>query len=246
MENDARGGTRYTEIVKQRFGVESPDMRLQRAELLSLGTSPINLSPVAQTSPKPAAGTTTDQGNLSAFGTASNIGNGFTKSFTEHGCIIGLVMVRGDLSYQQGIARQWSYRTRYDLYNPEFANLGEQAILNKEIYANIPDGTGASQKDGVFGYQERYAEYRYSPSMITGNLRSYNGNAANANTLDVWHIAESYSSLPTLGSTWIVSQVPLDRCVSVPSYDHFILDAYFDEKWARVMPMYSVPGLTKL
>lgn len=248
LENDARGGTRYTEIVKQRFGVTSPDMRLQRSELLALGSSPVNLSPVAQTSSKPSAGTTTDQGNLSAFGTASNIGNGFTKSFTEHGCVIGLCMVRADQSYEQGVDRAWSYRTRYDLYNPEFANLGEQSILNQEIYANLPDGTGAAQKSGVFGYQERYAEYRYSRSMITGNLRAYNGNAANANTLAVWHLAESFSSQPTLGATFIQSNAttPLDRAVAVPSYEHFILDAYFNETWARVMPMFGVPGLLKL
>lgn len=246
LENDARGGTRYTEIVKQRFGVTSPDARLQRSEILGLGSSPINLSPVAQTAPKGAAGTTTDQGNLSAFGTASNIGNGFTKSFTEHGSIIGLVMVRADLSYQQGMDRHWSYRTRYDLFNPEFQNLGEQAVLNREIYANVADGTSNGQKDGVFGYQERYGEYRYSRSMITSNLRSYNGNSVNANTLDVWHLSEAFSSLPTLGSTFIQSAVPLDRCVAVPSSEHFILDTYFDEKWARVMSIFSVPGLTKL
>lgn len=246
LENDARGGTRYTEIVRQRWGVVSPDARLQRTELLALGSDEINITAVAQTTPKPASGTTTDQGNLSGFGTGKAIGDGFSKSFTEHGFILGLVCVTSQLSYQQGLDRHWSYRTRYDLFNPEFANLGEQAVLNKEIYANVPDGTGASQKDGVFGYQERNAEDRYSRSMITGNLRSYNGNTVNASTLDVWHLSESYSSLPTLGSTFIKSQVPLDRCVAVPSVEHFIFDAYFRETWARVMPMFGVPGLLRL
>lgn len=239
LENDARGGTRYTEIVRQRFGVTSPDARLQRAELLGLGSSNINLSPVAGTN---TVGTgATAQGTLSAFGTGSDVGNGFTKSFTEHGCIIGLMMVRADLSYQQGLDRWWSYRTRYDLYNPEFANLGEQAVLNKEIYANVPDGTSSTQKDGVFGYQERYAEERFSKSLITGKLRS-----GVSGTLDLWHLAQEFTALPTLGATFIQEAVPLDRCIAVPAEPHFIADVYFDEKWARVMPMFGVPGLTKL
>lgn len=244
LENDSRGGTRYTELVKQRWGVTSPDMRLQRSEILGLGTTPIKLNPVAGTN---TIGTgATAQGTLSAFGTGADVGNGFTKSFTEHGVLIGIITVQADLTYQQGMDRHWSYQTRYDLYNPEFANLGEQSVLNREIYANVPDGTSSSQKDGVFGYQERYAEYRYNRSYITGNLRSYNGNSVNSNTLDVWHLSESFSSLPTLGSTFIQSAVPLDRCVAVPSAEHFIVDAYFDEKWARVMPMFGVPGLLKL
>lgn len=241
LENDARGGTRYTEIVKHRWGVQSPDARLQRSEILALGSSSINLSPVPQTT-TPASATKNDAlANLGAFGTGSDVGNGFFKSFTEHGRIVGLVMVRADLSYQQGLDRHWSYRTRYDIYNNEFANLGEQAVLNKEIYANVPDGTGASQKDGVFGYQERYAEDRFSRSLITGKLRS-----GVSGTLDVWHLAEEFASLPTLGSTFIQSAVPLDRCITVPSEPHFIGDIYFEEKWARVMPVFGVPGLLKL
>lgn len=239
LENDNRGGTRYTEIVKHRFGVTSPDARLQRSEILSLGSDRIKISPVAGTNSVGSGATA--QGQLAGFGTGASVGSGFTKSFTEHGCLIGLVMVRADISYQQGLDRHWSYRTRYDLYNPEFAHIGEQAVLNKEIFANVPDGTGASQKDGVFGYQERYAEERYSRSLITGLLR---GDATG--TIDIWHLAEEFSALPTLGSTFIQSTTPLDRAIAVPSEPHFILDAYFDERWARVMPMFSVPGLGKL
>lgn len=241
LENDARGGTRYTEIVKHRWGVTSPDARLQRVELLSLGSSRINVTPVAQTT-TPASATKDDAlGILGGFGTSSDVGNGFTKSFTEHGVILGLFSVRADITYQQGMDRHWSYRTRYDIYNPEFANLGEQAVLNKEIYANLPDGTASNQKDGVFGYQERYAEERYSRSMITGKLRS-----TASGTLDVWHLSENFSSQPTLGATFIQNAVPLDRCITVPSEPHFIADCYFDEKWARIMPMFSVPGLYRL
>lgn len=249
LENDARGGTRYTEIVKQRFGVTSPDARLQRSEMLGLGVSPINLHPVAATTNVNALSGTGNNifvGDLSGTGHAADVGNGFTKSFTEHGTILGLISVNADQFYQQGEDREWSYRTRYDLFNPEFQNLGEQAVLNREIYANLADGTGAAQKDGVFGYQERYGEYRYSRSLITGNMRSYNGNSANANKLDVWHLAEAFTSQPTLGATFIQSAVPLDRCIAVPTQEHFIMDVYFDEKWARVMSVFSVPGLTKL
>lgn len=239
LENDARGGTRYTEIVKHRWGVTSPDARLQRSEILSLGSSPINIHPVAGTNNEGSGDTA--PATLSAFGTGASVGSGFTKSFTEHGVVIGLVSVRADLTYQQGIERVWSYRTRYDFFNPEFQNLGEQAVLNKEIYANVPDGTAAGQKDGVFGYQERYAEERYSPSQITGKLRS-----GVTGTLDIWHLAEEFTSLPTLGATFIQNAVPLDRVIAVPSEPHFILDCAFDESWARVMAMYSVPGLDKL
>lgn len=244
LENDARGGTRYIEIVRQRFGVVSPDARQQRSEILSLGTSPIKISVVAKTADiAPMGGSAENNAaQLAGFGTGASVGDGFTKSFTEHGCIIGLCSVRADLSYQYGLDREWSYRTRYDFYNPEFANLGEQSILNKEIYASCPDGTGAAQKDGVFGYQERYAEYRYSNNKITSILRS---NAAGG-SLDIWHLAESFSGLPTLGSTFIESNTPLDRVIQVPTQPHWIIDVEFDEKWARVMPMFSVPGLKRL
>lgn len=238
LENDARGGTRYTEIVRQRWGVVSPDARLQRSELLGLSTGAIRLHPVPSTD----AGATT-HGALAAFGTGIEVGNGFTKSFTEHGVIIGLMQVNADLTYAQGMERFWSYRTRYDFFNPEFAHLGEQAVLNKEIYADVPDGTGAGQKDGVFGYQERYAEERYSKSMVTSLLRP-----DATSTLSVWNLTELFSTLPTLGATFIQSSAtgPIDRCSATPTQPHFVADIYFKEKWARVMPMFGVPGLAKL
>lgn len=243
LERDARGGTRYQELIVSHFGVTNPDSRVQVPELIATYSTRLNLSPVAGTN---QLGTTSSsQGLLGAFGTAAAI-NGFTKSFTEHGVLIGLVSARADLTYQQGMDRMWSRRTRYDFYWPTFANLGEQAVLNREIYANVPDGTSSSQKDGTFGYIPRYDEYRFKNSKITGNLRSYNGNSANANTLDIWHLSESFSSLPTLGSTFIQSNVPMDRCVAVPSAEHFIMDCFIDMKHARVMPVYAVPGLKKL
>lgn len=243
LERDARGGTRYQELIVSHFGVTNPDSRVQVPELISTFSTRLNLSPVAGTN---QAGTAADaQGRLAAFGTASSI-NGFSKSFTEHGVVIGLVSVRADITYQQGMDRMWSRRTRYDFFWPTFANLGEQAILNREIYANLADGTGAAAKDGTFGYIPRYDEYRFKNSKICGNLRSYNGAGVNANTLDIWHLSEAYSSQPTLAATWIQSSTPMDRVVAVPTANHFILDAYFDLKHARVMPVYGVPGLKKL
>lgn len=246
LEKDARGGTRYTELIKSHFGVTSPDARLQRPELLATYSSPLRITPVANTASTTAA--TNYQGTLSGFGTSSQNGSGFSKSFTEHGVLLGLLAVRADLTYSQGLDRMWSRRTRYDFYWPTYANLGEQSILNKEIYANVADGSGTNGKDAVFGYQERYAEYRYKPSKITSDLRSYNGASANANTLDVWHLSEAFSSLPTLSSTFITSSAatPVDRVIAVPSQPQFIMDAYLDLKCARPMPVFSVPGLKKL
>jgi len=243
LERDARGGTRYPELLVSHFGVTNPDSRVQRPEILGISTTRLNLSPVAGTN---QVGTgATAQGVLSAFGTASDF-NGFTKSFTEHGVILGLVCAHADLTYQQGLDRMWSRRSRYDFYWPTFANLGEQYIANKEIYANLADGSGGSQKDGVFGYIPRYDEYRFKPSKITGNMRSYNGNSVNANTLDIWHLSQAFSSQPTLSSTFIESNTPLDGCIAVPAAEHFILDAYFELKHARVMPTYAIPGIKKL
>lgn len=243
LERDARGGTRYQELIVSHFGVTNPDSRVQVPELIATYSTRLNLSPVAGTN---QVGSTSDApGRLSAFGTAASI-NGFSKSFTEHGVIIGLVSVRADLTYQQGMDRMWSRRTRYDFFWPDFSGLGEQAVLNREIYANLPDGTGAAQKDGTFGYIPRYDEYRFKPSKITGNMRSYNGNSANANTIDVWHLSEAFSSQPTLNSTFIQSNVPMDRVVAVPSAEHFIMDAFIDIKHARVMPVFGVPGLKRL
>lgn len=229
-ERDARGGTRYTEIVRSHFGVTSPDARLQRPEYLGGGSTPINVNPVAQTSSTDA---TTPQGNLAAFGTVTLNRHGFTKSFTEHCVILGLVCVRADLNYQQGLPRMFSRSTRWDYYWPALSHIGEQAILNKEIYAQ-----GTSADDDVFGYQERYAEYRYKESLVTGQMRSNF-----AQTLDTWHLAQDFASLPLLNATFIEENPPVDRVIAVPSEPHFLFDSFFRLRCARPMPVYSVPGL---
>lgn len=237
LERDARGGTRYTEIVRSHFGVISPDARLQRPEYLGGGSAPIVLNPIAQTSATGLTGGSAPLGNLAAVGTSLASGHGFTQSFTEHGYVLGLVSVRADLSYQQGLRRHWSRSTRYDFYFPAFAMLGEQAILNKEIYLQGNTVSDAA----VFGYQERWAEYRYSPSQITGLFRS-----TSAGTLDAWHLAERFSSLPTLGNAFIESVPPLSRVLAVGSGANgaqIIFDSFFEMNVARPMPLYSVPGL---
>jgi hypothetical protein len=236
LERDARGGTRYTEILRSHFGVTSPDARLQRPEYLGGGTTPINISPIAQTSATGQSGAATPQGNLAAMGTYLAKGHGFSQSFVEHGYVIGVVSVRADLTYQQGLRRHWSRSTRYDYYFPAFAMLGEQAILNKEIYV-----TGGSADSDVFGYQERWAEYRYNPSEITGLFRS-----TAVGTIDPWHYAQKFTSLPTLNSTFIQDNPPLARNLAVGSGangQQLLLDAFFDINAARPLPMYSVPGL---
>jgi len=236
LERDARGGTRYTEIIRSHFGVISPDARLQRPEYLGGGSTIVNINPIAQTSATNLSGGSTVLGNLAAMGTSLASGHGFTQSFVEHGVIIGLVSVRADLTYQQGLPRMWSRSTRYDFYFPAFATLGEQAVLNKEIYA-----TGASTDDDVFGYQERWAEYRYKPSQITGLFRS-----TTAGTLDAWHLAQKFTTLPTLNNTFIQETPPVSRVVAVGAAangQQFLFDSFFDVTMARPMPMYSVPGL---
>lgn len=236
LERDARGGTRYTEIVKAHFGVTSPDARLQRPEYLGGGSTPININPIAQTSATGLTGGTTPAGSLSGFGTALGQRNGFTASFTEHGHIIGLVSVRADLSYQQGLERFWSRSTRYDFYFPAFAMLGEQAVLNKEIYCD-----GSANDNNVFGYQERWAEYRYKPSKITGQYRS-----TYTTPLDGWHLSQKFLALPTLAQAFIDENPPMSRVLAVgagANGQHFLFDAFFDCKVARPMPLYSVPGL---
>lgn len=237
LERDARGGTRYTEIVRSHFGVISPDARLQRPEYLGGGSTPISINPIAQTSATGLTGATTPLGNLAAMGTAVTMGHGFTQSFTEHGYIIGIVSVRADLTYQQGLRKMWSRSTRYDFYFPVFAALGEQAVLNKEIYTT---GLPATD-DAVFGYQERWAEYRYNPSQITGLFRS-----TAAGTIDPWHLAQHFTALPTLGATFIQEAPPLSRVLAVGASANgkqIIFDSFFDIRAARPMPMYSVPGL---
>ncbi|QXP08363.1 MAG: major capsid protein [Arizlama microvirus] len=233
-ERDARGGTRYTEIIRSHFGVVSPDARLQRPEYLGGGSSPINVHPIAQTSSTDA---TTPQGNLAAMGTFSASGHGFTKSFTEHGWIIGLIAARADLNYQQGLNRMWSRRTRFEFYWPALSHIGEQAVLNQEIYAQ---GTANPTDDAAaWGYQERYAEYRYKPSTITGKFRS-----TDPASLDVWHLATEFTALPELDDAFIQDNPPVDRVLATSdSEPHFLLDCYFNLKTARPMPVYSVPGL---
>ena len=236
LERDARGGTRYTEILRSHFGVTSPDARLQRPEYLGGGSTPINISPIAQTSGTGLTGQTSPQGNLAAMGTYTAHNHGFTQSFVEHGYVIGVVSVRADLTYQQGLRRHWSRSTRYDFYFPAFAMLGEQAVLNKEIYV-----TGGSSDSNVFGYQERWAEYRYNPSEITGLFRS-----TASGTIDPWHYAQKFTSLPTLNSTFIEDTPPLARNLAVGAAangQQLLLDAFFNINAARPLPMYSVPGL---
>jgi len=232
LEKDARGGTRYTEILKSHFGVQSPDMRLQRPEYIGGGSTPIVVNGVVQNSQTG----TTPQGNLAATGTmVTQGGHDFKYAATEHGYIIGIINVRGENTYQQGLRRHWSRSTRYDYYFPAFAHLGEQAVLNKEIYV-----TGTSTDNDVFGYQERYGELRYHPSMVTGLFRS-----TTASNIDLWHLAQEYGSLPTLNQTFIEENPPVDRVIAVPSSTgkQFLFDSLFEVTAARPLPMYGVPGL---
>lgn len=229
-ERDARGGTRYTEILRSHFGVISPDARLQRPEYLGGSSARISINPVQQTS---STNEITPQGNLAAFGVVSDSFHGFSKSFVEHGYVFGFVNVRADLTYQQGLNRMWSRQGRFDFYWPVLAHLGEQAVLNKEIYAQ-----GTADDDKVFGYQERYAEYRYYPGQITGKFRS-----TDPQPLDSWHLAQNFSSLPTLSSQFIQDNPPVERVIAVQDEPQFLFDSYIRLKCARPMPVYSVPGL---
>jgi hypothetical protein len=236
LERDARGGTRYTELLRAHFGVTPQDYRLQRPEYIGGGSTYVNINPIAQTSATSVTGSATPQGNLAAMGTALAQGHGFTYAAQEHGYIIGLVSVRADLTYQQGLPKMWSRSTRYDFYFPVFATLGEQAVLNKEIYVQ-----GTAADNDVFGYQERWAEYRYKPSQITSLMKS-----TSAGTIDAWHYAQRFTSLPTLNSTFIQETPPVARTTAVGAAangQQFLMDAFFDCKMARPMPMYSVPGL---
>ena len=231
LELDARGGTRYVEILKAHFQVTSPDFRLQRAEYLGGGQVKINAHPIAQTSPTSGSNAL---GQLGAFATASGSGIGFTHSFVEHGYVIGIACARADLTYQQGLNRMWFRSTRYDFFWPKLQELGEQTILNKEIYAQ---GTANPTQDAaVFGYQERYAEYRYMPSMIKGEFRS-----TFTTPLDYWHMAEKFTSLPALNSTFIVQNTPIARALAITDGPDLIADYWFSYKHARPMQTYSVP-----
>lgn len=240
LELDARGGTRYTEILRAHFGVTSPDARLQRPELLGSFSVPLYLHTVPQSS---GTGTTSDtpQGNLSAFGLANSSNRAFSKSFVEHGIVLGFVSIRSDLTYQQGLPRMWSRKTRYDYYWPALSSLGEQAILNKEIYAqgaSVVDSDKVRVDDKVFGYQERWSEYKYGYSKITGELRS-----TYDKSLDYWHLSQKFDELPTLSPKFISENPPLRRVLAVTDAPQFIFDAFYDLKCVRPMPLYCVPGL---
>lgn len=235
LERDARGGTRYTEIVRSHFGVVSPDARLQRPEYLGGGSVAIVINPIAQTSATGLTGGSTPVGELAGMGTGV-ARHGFSQSFTEHGYIIGMVSVRADLTYQQGLRKMWSRSTRYDFYFPAFAHLGEQAILNKEIYCD-----GSANDNNVFGYQERWSELRYSPSQVTGLFRS-----TSAGTIDPWHAAQRFTGLPSLNSTFIQDTPPLSRIVAVGAAANgkqLLFDSLFSMRVTRPLPAYSVPGL---
>lgn len=229
-EIDARGGTRYTEKLQAHFGVTNPDARLQRPEFLGSHSSMMNINPVTQTS---STDSTTPQGNLAAYGLNAQRYHAFTKSFSEFGYVIGLINVRADLTYQQGVNKMWLRSDVLDFYWPSFAHLGEQAIQNIEIYCQ-----GNDDDKKVFGYQERYAEYRYKPSLITGQFRS-----TFKEPLDIWHLSQKFASLPTLSDEFIQDHPPISRVVAVPSYPHFLLDVKFNLKCIRPMPMYGIPGM---
>lgn len=232
-EKDARGGTRYIEILKSHFGVTSPDSRMQRPEYLGGSRVPININQVVQTS---ETGTGTPQGNTAAYSVTTDSHKDFTKSSVEHGFVIGVCVARYTHSYQQGIERFWSRKRRFDYYWPVFANIGEQAILNKEIYAQ-----GTAKDDEVFGYQEAWADYRYKPSRVAGEMRS-----AAAQSLDVWHLADEYTALPSLSAGWIQeNKTTVDRvlAVSEQNANQLFCDIYIENYTTRPMPVYSIPGL---
>ena len=230
-ERLARGGSRYTEVLRSFFGVVSPDARLQRPEFLGSFTKMVNVNPIAQTS---ATDDTSPQGNLSAYGVTAAKFHGFTKSFVEHGYIFGFVCARADLTYQQGINKMWLRSTVYDFYWPTFAHLGEQAIELREIYAQ-----GSEADTTVFGYQERYSEYRYKPSQITGKFRSSVVNGS----LDKWHLSQFFNNAPTLNEEFIIENPPIERIIAVPSEPEFLLDIGFRYTTVRPMPMFGTPGL---
>lgn len=235
LERDARGGTRYTEIIRAHFGVVSPDARLQRPEYLGGSSQLITMTPIPQTSGTGITGGSSPLGNLAGYNTVV-ARSGFHQSFTEHGVIIGLASVRADLNYQQGLRRMWSRSTRYDFYFPAFAMLGEQPVYNKEIYVR-----GDVNDNLVFGYQERWAEYRYHPTMITSLMRS-----TASGTIDAWHYAQKFTSLPALNQTFIEETPPLSRTLAVGAAangQQIIYDGFFRNIAVRPMPLYSVPGL---
>lgn len=230
LEGDMRGGTRYAESLKHRWGVDAGDYRLQRPEYLGGSSQRMDISSVPQTSSTDA---TSPQGNLAASGVGRSTAH-INKSFVEHGVVIGLVNIRADINYQQGLDRMWSRRTRFDYPMPETMHLGEQAILNKEIY--FQNNLGVNNT--VFGYQERWAEKRYKTNQVTGLMRT-----AAAGTLDRWHLALNFSALPELNDTFIEDNPPIDRIIAVTNEPHFIMDMYHKYIHSESMPTHSVPGL---
>lgn len=232
LERDARTGTRYKEILQGAWGVTSPDARLDRSEYIGGYRLPININQVVQTS---STDSTSPQGNTGAYSMTTMSKNMCTYSATEHGYIIGLAAVRVEHSYQQGLARMWTRSTRFSYYDPMLANLGEQAVLNQEIYAQ-----GTEQDEEVFGYQEAWADYRYRTNMVTSEMRS-----TYEQTLDAWHYADKYNEMPKLSSNWIIEGKNIDRTLAVQSSNshQFICNFYFDQTWTRPLPIYSIPGL---
>ena len=233
LERLAVGGNRYTEIVYSMFGVKSPDARLQRPEFLGHGQARININPVEQTA---QSSETSPQGNLAAYAVFRNEHHAFSYSATEHMIIIGLLSIRADLTYQQPLWKQWSYKTREELYWPQFSHLGEQAVYTREI-----DCRGTDSDSSVFGYQERYGECRYYPSLITGLFKSNTDSG-----LDRWHLSQDFETAPVLNSDFIVDNPPVSRVVAVPSEPHFYIDIYMDLQCIRPIPIYSTPGLTRM
>lgn len=237
-EKDARGGTRYTEVIRSHFGIVSPDARLQRPEFLGASSTAVNLTPVVQTVDN--ATSSTFLADLAATGTV--LGNsGFRQSFTEHGWIIGLMSARADLTYQRGLEKFWSRSDRFDFYWPTLAHIGEVPILNKELFAQGPavlNPDGEPVDDDVFGYQEAWAEYRYKPSLITGRMRS-----VYPQSLDIWHLSQDFANLPTLSEEFMQEAPPIDRISAVPTEPDFKADIFFSYRCARRMPVHSVPGL---
>ena len=233
LERDARSGTRYNEMILAHFGVTVPDFRVQRPEFLGGGSTPIHYNTVSQTTYQGTQTIEDAKGAVSTQGAASGH-HGFTYSAVEHGMLIGLVNLRGDITYSQGIERYWNKQTRYEFYYPVLAQIGEQAVENREIYE------AAADVDGVFGYQERYGEMRYKPSRLTGLM------AVDATgTLAAHHLSEDFASEPSLGDTFIQSNTgtPLDRAISVPSQPQLLVDIFFDHRCARPMPLFGVPGI---
>ncbi len=246
LERDARAGTRYVESLKARWGVTSPDFRLQRAEYLGGGSTQVNITPVQQQSAQPVPAANDKLGNLAAYGTASG-NHSWSKSFVEHGVVIILGNLRGDISYSQGVDRYWSKSTRYDFVYPELVNIGEQAVLNKEIWVT---GTGTpATDDQVFGYQGRYDEHRFLNSKLTNVMRpASSGGIPTVGSLESWHLSEDFATLPALGATFIQSNtgVPLDRAIAINTEPHMIADFYHHIRAARPLPTFGVPGLTRL